>query len=280
MRRTLAIITLIGFTSFIYLERGVLRDTYRSWQRGPIPTEITRTEVTTIPKPAVTPTVIARSPKDDDRSPDQLREAISNPPVITAKPVLPASPTIPTQFNLKLAFIPQAPLQVWDALHEDSCEEASMLMLAAYLQDITTYTPQESEDLIQKLIAAETAQGDGGSITAERVVELMKTELGIKTAKVVPLNSIDDLKKQLASGHPVILPAAGKFLKNPNFKNGGPFYHMLVAKGYTKSTIITNDPGTRHGENYAYDQEIIWTAIHDWNNGDVENGQKVMIIAE
>ena len=47
-------------------------------------------------------------------------------------------------------------------------------------------------------------------------------------------------------GVPVLLPAAGRLLRNPYFSGQGPLYHMLVVKGYTRDgKIITDDPGTR-----------------------------------
>jgi hypothetical protein len=64
----------------------------------------------------------------------------------------------------------------------------------------------------------------------------------------------------------LILPTLGRELQNPNFKNPGPIYHMLVVQGYTKSgEIITNDPGTRKGKDYLYNPEILFNAIGDWD---------------
>ncbi len=54
---------------------------------------------------------------------------------------------------------------------------------------------------------------------------------------------------------------------------------MLVLRGYTKDGyVITNDPGTKRGAQYAYRWSVLLNAIHDWNGGDVENGEKVVIV--
>jgi len=75
------------------------------------------------------------------------------------------------------------------------------------------------------------------------------------------------------------VPAAGRELGNPNFTDPGPLYHMLVVRGYTENNFITNDVGTRKGENYQYKYDVLMNAIHDWNGGDVNNGQRVVIVA-
>jgi uncharacterized protein YvpB len=92
----------------------------------------------------------------------------------------------------------------------------------------------------------------------------------------------EDLKKYLAKGNPVIVPAAGRELKNPNFTAPGPLYHNLVLVGYDKNIIITNDPGTRKGRGYIYDMDVLYNAIHDFP-GKPENiiqGRKAMIVLE
>jgi hypothetical protein len=54
---------------------------------------------------------------------------------------------------------------------------------------------------------------------------------------------------------------------------------MLVIKGWTENNFITNDPGLyTKGEDFQYSYENLMGSIHDWNNGDVNNGQKIMLI--
>ena len=46
--------------------------------------------------------------------------------------------------------------------------------------------------------------------------------------------------------------------------------------------IITNDPGTKRGESYRYNLDILYSAIHDFP-GDknlIEQGRKAMIIVK
>jgi len=89
---------------------------------------------------------------------------------------------------------------------------------------------------------------------------------------------VEDIKRQLVAGRPVIVPSAGRLLGNPFYNQPGPIYHMLVLRGYTKTKFITNDPGTRRGEGYQYSFDVVMQAMRDWNNGDVLNGRKVVLV--
>jgi hypothetical protein len=93
---------------------------------------------------------------------------------------------------------------------------------------------------------------------------------------------VESLKKMLAQGKPVIIPAAGKELQNPYFSGSGPWYHMLVVTGYDRTYFYTNDVGTGHGERYPYPQQMLIDTIHDWAGKDelIGQGRKVMMTLE
>mgnify|MGYP001618174552 FL=1 len=69
-------------------------------------------------------------------------------------------------------------------------------------------------------------------------------------------------------------------LPNPHFRNGGPEYHTLVIRGYTEDSFITNDPGTQFGENFLYKYSDLMNSIHDWNEGDVKNGKRLVLVID
>jgi uncharacterized protein YvpB len=139
-------------------------------------------------------------------------------------------------------------------------------------------TPASGDVEIRKMIQYEEKNGYGISITLEQLNQVAKDYAGMQTGRIKTNATIDDIKKELDDGRPVIVPAAGKILPNPNFRNGGPLYHMLVVKGYDKNGFITNDPGTRKGEGFRYTFNALYNAIHDWNGGDVLAGQKAYIV--
>jgi len=78
-----------------------------------------------------------------------------------------------------------------------------------------------------------------------------------------------DIISELEAGKIVLLPMAGREMKNPNFKAPGPLTHMILVKGYDYQTreFITNDPGTRLGADYRYPAERIYSTIWVYPTG-------------
>lgn len=189
-------------------------------------------------------------------------------------------PVSPVEFNLAVPFASQAPFMVWDPYHEETCEEASILMTLEFYRGAKTVDPQLADDEYKKMTDLEESLSYGLSISAEQTVDLIQKYSDFE-ARIVEDPTVDELKELLVKGYPIIVPAAGRELGNPFFTGEGPLYHMLVVRGFTKDgKFITNDPGTRHGENYSYDQDIFMSAIGDWNNGDPTNGATRVIIIE
>lgn len=190
--------------------------------------------------------------------------------------------SLPDNILIKVPFTTQAPFAKWDAYHEEACEEASLIMLKYYV-DKKNLTPVIAEKEIKKMIAYEIKNyGDYKDSNARQIVQLAHDFYGLNNLKVVYDFSKEDLKKYLSLGNPIIVPAAGRLLGNPNFKAPGPLYHNLVLVGYDGETIIANDPGTRKGEGYTYNMDILYNAIHDFPGdlSQIEKGRKVLIVLE
>jgi hypothetical protein len=169
--------------------------------------------------------------------------------------------------------------------YQEACEEASLLMVHAYYQggQSDRLDPQEAKARLLALIEWQTTRRDGS------IVDISAAEAGQDaeaywpelSASVVPVKTADDIRRELAAGRPVIIPAHGKSLSNPHFRNGGPLYHMLVITGYLPDgRFITNDPGTRFGKDFLYTEANLLASIRDWNGGDVTNGERVMLVLE
>ena len=183
---------------------------------------------------------------------------------------------------ISVPFTTQAPLSVWDAKHEEACEEASLIMIKYYL-DNKPLNKDIAEKEIQSMIKFEIKNyGDYKDTTASETVKLASDFYGIKNLKVVYDFKAEDIQKYLSEKKPIIIPAAGRELGNPNFTALGPLYHNLVLVGYDGDTIITNDPGTRKGEGYRYNINTLYNAIHDFPGKpeNIEKGKKAMIIVE
>jgi hypothetical protein len=191
---------------------------------------------------------------------------------------------MPRSYQLDVSFAQQAPFANWDALHEEACEEASMIMADKFYK---TQPLDESimEEEIQKLIKWESGKGYQLDLTAEETVSVLQLYFGLK-AELVSEVTVERIKTEIFKGRLVIIPAAGRLLGNPNFKSPGPIYHMLVIKGWTGSEFVTNDPGTRKGDGYRYNYATLLNAVHDWNpiladggmtDTEMAQGRKVMI---
>lgn len=193
----------------------------------------------------------------------------------------PSAPSLPTTYNLAVPFTSQAPTGVWDALHEDACEESSIFMVEQYFAgagDVALDATTADAALTAMVQFAESELGHGLSIPAAEVATLVEAYYDGYTADVIENPSVDDIKRLLVEGYPVIVPAAGRALGNPFFTGEGPLYHMLVIRGYDATRFITNDPGTRHGRNYAYTYDVLLHAMGDWNDGDPANGAKRIVV--
>lgn len=185
---------------------------------------------------------------------------------------------IPEFALLSVAFTTQAPLANWDALHEETCEEASLLMVKKYRDKTSIASPTETDKEIISIVNFEDQNGYKVDVTVSELSQIASAFYGMKTGRVIQNAAIDDIKRELTNGRPVIIPAAGKLLNNPNFRNGGPVYHMLVIKGYDENGFITNDPGTRNGNNYRYNFDLLFNAIHDWDPNDINQGKKNILV--
>lgn len=251
-----------------YLLRGQIREVLIARQKPSLPPAVGYT-----PEPSPVPATATAEAAHIPAAPV---------PTPTPKPT-PRAKNLPAEVNLDVPFLLQAPEQNWVDPFEDACEEASELMVAAYYEGRKNdFSADEGERVILDVVAFEDkTYGHNKDTTSEEVVHTLQEYFGLPKSSVRLITSADDIRQELAAGRPVIVPAYGKALGNPNFRNGGPVYHMLVIKGYrADGTWITNDPGTRRGKEYLYSEKVLMDAIHDFNEGDVPNGSKVMIVAQ
>lgn len=285
MKRWLPLL-LIVIAATAYGARGEIRDALEQATRDPLPpaqtleevaapatedksdrtneTNRSTREVEPVPEPTPEPTPPPAEPKNLTASPSNL---------------LPVS--IPASINLAVPFTSQAPHANWEQPYQDACEEASLYMVKLFYdgRQESQIAVDEADLELQRLFEAERALfGSDKDATAAQVAILAEQQYGFERIEVLSRPSVEDLKAHLAAGRPVIIPAAGRLLGNPFFRAPGPLYHMLVLRGYTDTTFITNDPGTRRGRAYTYSYATIMNAMHDWNGGDVEHGESLAVV--
>jgi hypothetical protein len=220
----------------------------------------------------------------------------SEPEVPTTPPVTPPTttptttatsspPAVVAAVNYAVPFTSQAPYGIWDALHGEACEEASMIMVSAYFNQ-QSLTQHGSEQAILNLVNWQTSNDYAVDLTAEETKEVLADYFDIE-AELVYQVTVDRIKTELNKGALVIVPAAGRQLGNPYFTPPGPIYHMLVIRGYNETQFITNDPGTRRGQGYVYEYQTLLNAVHNWNHqraeggmtdSEMAQGEKVMLV--
>lgn len=222
-------------------------------------------------------------PENQDKSESDVKEKTENETWLRQAG---AEEKIPDKFLIDVPFTSQAPFAKWDELHEESCEEASIVMVKYFL-DKKNLSTQIAEKEIQDLVKFQIKKyGDYKDSNAEQTARLYSDFYGQPEddlkMKVIYNFERNDLKRYLARGYPIIIPAAGRLLGNPNFTAPGPLYHNLVLIGYEGDTIIANDPGTKRGHGYKYDIDVLYKAIHDFTGkkSDIEKGEKAMIVLE
>ncbi len=185
--------------------------------------------------------------------------------------------SVPAELNFSMTFYSQAPFGDWSEPWQNACEEASSLLIAnTYFHH--NWTPEQFRDQILTLVDWENKTfGDYKSTNAKEIVQMLHDELGLNA--VIHSNpSFEDVQQVLAEGHLIIMTFDGRELNNPFYTNGGPDYHAMVIKGYKEGQkVITEDVGTKHGENYVYDWSTLENASHDYTTPNIDDGAKLMI---
>lgn len=184
-------------------------------------------------------------------------------PVSSAAPAAASSKAAATgNVQLKLPFASQAPLGNWDPPYDEACEEASLILVNAYLNG-QGMSANEMNAQILATVAWEEANGYPIDVTMPQLLEIAKGKYGLN-GRVIENVTIEDIKEELRNGNPVIAPFAGRELGNPYYSGLGPWYHVLVITGFDGTHFYTKDVGTKRGDNYKYTHATLFNALHDW----------------
>ncbi len=273
---TIALIGVVGAGAYAYRHRNEINQ--RQLQVG-LPEAVTfeyieeQTEpLFTLPLEKVEEIEIEEVVEEVEEEVDLVEEPIVEPVVVSKDSV-----------NYAVSFTSQAPHSNWDLPYQEACEEASVLMAVSFFSpdsvDISTKDAADAE--ILSLVDMQTERyGEYQDTTVEETIRFASQRYEHIQFDVLRNPTINDIQSALANGSLVIVPVYGRALGNPNFTGDGPLYHMLVVRGYNASrhTFVTNDPGTRNGESYVYNENVIMSAMGDWNDGDPQNGNKVVIV--
>lgn len=285
MKKLLIAIVILGALAAIgYSKRAVISDWLFEMQKEALAPEAVSFEEVEMAETAEKAEGAERE-QETTSEPQPIPEPTPEPPPepepTPAPEPEPASSELPAEFNLAVPFTSQAPNGDWSEPYQEACEETSLLMAHRYYQGEPggAMDPAVADKAIWEVVNFENALfGYYQDTTAAQTVMVAEQLYGYERVELIEEPTIDSIKTHIAAGRPVIIPAAGQQLGNPYYTPPGPRYHMLVIKGYTEKGFITNDPGTRRGENYFYAFDTLMNAIHDWNGGEVESGAKVAFV--
>ncbi len=185
---------------------------------------------------------------------------------------------IPKKHQLDVPFMVQAPFADWEKPYDEACEEAALIMLDYYLSDLELPPEQANREILQ-LTNWEESHHYGYDVTLGEMAEIVEKYYGYKT-RISENVSAESIMYEVSKGNPVIVPAAGRTLGNRYFSGAGPWYHTLVITGYDSKYFITNDAGTKRGENFKYRHDTLINAVHDFTGikEEIESGPKRMLI--
>jgi len=189
----------------------------------------------------------------------------------------------PVYVKQNVPFTSQAPFGNWsDQRQQDGCEEASIVMGAHWALGSTLTQQQALDEILELSTTAEELFGYYQDTDVEETLTLLNSYYGLTTAYAKHNPTLSDIKDLLSQGSIVLVPTNGQALGNPNFTSPGPDRHMVVIVGYDPGTseFITNDPGTKQGTDYRYNEDVLFNAMRDYPSGDHEpiTGQSKSLI--
>lgn len=233
------------------------------------------TQTNTINSTAQNQLEAAKTPDLGNKIAGNKTEPTQEQPVPEEKP----APQPPEKFLLDMPFYSQAPFSNWDKVHEEMCEEASLLNGGLYLLEKKLSNDAFEKELMKLKKLEEKELGDYKSNTIAEIKKISDIYFeGKIKSKIIADPTIEQIESEISQNNPVIVPLSGRDIGNPNFTPPGPIYHMLILKGYDSQNFITNDVGTRKGNSYVYKKDVIMKDMHDWNAKNIHLGEKRVLV--
>lgn len=180
----------------------------------------------------------------------------------------PAEP--PMQKVLDVPYINEAPDGNWTGPWKNACEEAAIVMVERFYKGQTQVAIADARAALLHLFAFQNKRwGSNANSDAARTADIANS-LGLFAARVITDPALEDIKKEIVAGRPVITMHKGFDLGNKNipFLATGSSYHTLVIIGYDDATgeFITNDDGDeKAGRSRRYAYDVVMSSMHDYN---------------
>lgn len=198
----------------------------------------------------------------------------------TVVSVIPEAKKLPPSVYIHTPYYTQAPDGDWKLPWSMLCSEANLVLAAYAVQWKPLSKEQFKKEMRAMIPLQENAFGTYFSIPMHELKSVYDT-IYPDTGKTWILDnpSVDDIKAELAQGHLVIVPTAGKLLNNPFFVNGWPTFHSILVVWYDETHFYVNEVGMSNGKNHKYTHDTVMFAMHDFvKNGDVIQWEKLVMV--
>ncbi len=196
--------------------------------------------------------------KNLGKAESDLLKSISNADIVLLKK------DWPEEKILNVPFVMQAPLANWE-IHNESCEEAGILLANYYYLDQPLSKEQANQELLEMVDFEKKQYGGEFDIYAQGMGQLASDYYGYNDFRVLEGN-VDNIKKEINNDNPVIVPTTAAYLKPEKSDYPEMGYHVVVVVGYNRRGFVTHDPGTYSGENFTYSYSALQNAMKDYDS--------------
>jgi len=170
---------------------------------------------------------------------------------------------IPSEINLEVSFYAQAPDGDWSLPWKEACEESSVIQAYYFVQWKELSKSKFKEEVLSIVDIQKESLWKYIDTSMSETAQFLEEKYDYKNYKIIDNPTVEEMKYELAQGHPIIAPFAWKKLWNSFFTNWWPRYHVLVIVWYNEDHFITNDVWTSRWENFAYSYDVIMDSMHD-----------------
>jgi hypothetical protein len=179
----------------------------------------------------------------------------------------------------KVPFTSQAPYGKWsDLRQEDGCEEASVLMAIKWARNEKLTKDIALKEILGSSDYTLKKYKEYRDISVTDTVNwIIKDYFKYKKATVKENITLKEIITEINKGNVILAPVNGQKIYNPYYTAPGPINHMILIRGYDsdKKVFITNDAGTRRGELYKYNEQVLYKAIRAYPTGNHEPNDKI-----
>ncbi len=176
--------------------------------------------------------------------------------------------------SLLVPFVPEAPEGKMVKPWNNSCEEASTVMLDEYYfgNNAKGITVAKAKKSILAYIEIENKLfGYNGNTNAAEMTKVINEYSKYFEAEVKTNPTLEEIKNELTNKRPVIALVYGHNLQNPRIKfaRNGSYYHTFVIKGFddiTKEFIVNDNGDFKKGLDLRYSYDTILNALRDYDH--------------